>query len=115
MPTPAKVPRTPAELKAALSAIFPALPRDFGDVGESVFEAASSTFPSVLREFTEFFAREMDRFPDRQLRRLAELVVRSTAAPGPLADAMESCFLQTLRELRVDARLAPFLAAAAKN
>lgn len=112
MPSSPKIPRTPAELSAALAAIFPGLPRDFGAVGESVFEDASSTFHSVLREFTQFFARDVDQFPDRQLRRFAELVVRSVDAQGALADAMETSFLQPARELRVDARLAPFLAAA---
>jgi hypothetical protein len=114
LPTPAKVPRTPAELKDALAAIFPGLPRDFGAAGESVFEEASSTFPSVLREFAQYFARDIDQFPDRQLRKLSELVARSTASPGPLQDAMHTCFVQRLGELRADTRFAPFLAAAGK-
>jgi hypothetical protein len=105
-------PESPALLKDAVAAIFPALPREVGASGESVFEDAGPTYQSLLREFVYFFAKNIDQFSDRQLRRFAELVARSTAAPGPLADAMETCFLAQLQQLKVDGRFAPFLAAA---
>ena len=106
------VPQSPAELRAALAAIFPALPRDFGSFGESVLTDAGPTHHSVLREFAHFFARNIGEFPDRQLRRLAEFLVRCQESGGELADAVESCFLDATRQPRVQARLQPFLAAA---
>ena len=108
------LPRSPSELRDALAAIFPSLPRGFGEQGESVFEDAGPTDQSVLRDFAYFFAKDIDQFSDRQLARLASLVVRAMAAPGPLAEAMDECFLAQARELKVDGRLAPFLAAARK-
>jgi hypothetical protein len=109
-------PRSPPELKDALARIFPLLPRDFGAHGESVLEDAGPTYHSVLRDFAHFFARDIDQFSDRQLRRLAELVARSMAAPGALEHAMDTCFLEHARQLAVvDRRFAPFLAAAKKS
>jgi hypothetical protein len=105
-------PQSPALLKDAIAAIFPALPREVGASGESVFEDAGPTYHSLLREFAYFFAKNVDQFSDRQLRRCADLIARSTAVPGPLADAMETCLLAQLRQQKADGRLAPFLAAA---
>ena len=87
-------PHSPSELREALAAVFPSLPRDFGSSGESVFVAAEPTYHSVLREFAYFFGRDLDQYSDRQLRRFAELVARSVAAGGPLADAFSTCFLE---------------------
>ena len=108
-------PRSPSELRKALAAIFPMLPRDFGEQGESVFENAGPTYGSMLRDFAGFFAKNADQFSERQLARFAELVVRVKEVPGPLEDAVESCFLEPTRELKVHDRLEPFLAAAAKG
>ena len=107
-------PRSPSELRKALAAIFPMLPRDFGEQGESVFESAGPTYDSMLRDFARFFAKNADQFSERQLVRFAELVVRVRETPGPLDDAMAGCFLETARELRVHDRLEPLLAAAEK-
>jgi hypothetical protein len=106
-------PRSPTELSEALRAIFPSLPRDFGASGESVFVDAGPTYSSVLREFAYFLAKDMQAFPDRQLRRFAELVAHSAAAGGELADAIEDCLLPQLRRPQVHVRLAPFLDLAA--
>ena len=108
-------PRSPAELTQALLAIFPSLPRDFASSGESVISDADPTYHSVIREFAQFFAKNVDQFSDRQLRRFAELVARSIAVPGDLENAFDTCFLEHTRQLRVDARFDPFLAAATRE
>jgi hypothetical protein len=103
------VPRSPSELAEALRAIFPSLPRDFGACGESVFVDAGPTHHSVLREFAYFLVKDVQEFSDRQLRRFAELVARSEAAGGDLADAVRTCLLPHIRQPQVQRRLAPFL------
>jgi hypothetical protein len=103
-------PQTPDQLKRALAAIFPGLPRDFGAWGESVLEDAGPTWHSLMREFALFFTRNVDLFPERQLRRFAELVVRCVEAGGPLAEAMQDCIVAPARAQPDLARFAPFLA-----
>ena len=101
------VPQTSAQLKDALASLFPTLPRDFGAWGESVLEDAGPTHHSLMREFALYFERNVDQFPDRQLRRFAELVARCLAEGGPLADAMQDCLVTPLRQqgARFDALL----------
>ncbi|MCG2592752.1 hypothetical protein LZ009_08145 [Ramlibacter sp. XY19] len=108
------LPRSPSELRGALVSIFPALPRDFGEQGESVFEDAGPTYQSVLRDFAAFFARDVAHSSDRQLARLAALVAGALETPDPLGVAMQECFVDELRQLKVLQRLEPFLAAARK-
>jgi hypothetical protein len=108
-------PRSPIELSDALAAIFPSLPRDFGSSGESVLADADPTFHSVLREFAYFFAKDLNQFSDRQLRRFADLVARSVASSGTLGNAFDTAFLEHTRQIGVDSRLRPFLAAAMKE
>ena len=109
------LPQSPAELRVALAAVFPMLPRGFGEQGESVFEDAGPTYQSVLHDFACFFARDIDQFSDRQLARFAGLVVRCMESPGRLESALESCFVEQARELKVYERIEPFLAAAGKG
>jgi hypothetical protein len=109
------LPQSPSQLRDALAAIFPALPRGFGEQGESVFEDAGPTYDSVLRDFAYFFAKEIDQFTDRQLNRFAAFVLQATESPGPLENAMETCFLEHARQLKVDDRIEPLLAAARKG
>ena len=106
------LPRTAAELKDTLAAIFPGLPRDFGSWGESVLEDAGPTSASLLREFALYFERHADAFPDRQLRRFAELVVRCQEAGGPMAEALHDCVVEPLQQQAPDSRFAAFLQAA---
>src|SRR4051812_3821802 len=101
-----RLPQSSAELKDALAAIFPGLPRDFGAWGESVLESAGPTPHSLVREFALHFERNADQFPERQLRRLAELTARCTAAGGPMADAFATCLVEPLRD---DPRAARFM------
>lgn len=108
-------PRSPAELSETLVGIFPSLPRDFGSSGESVLAEADPTYHSVLREFAYFFAKDLDQFSDRQLRRFGDLVARSMASPGPLENAFDTCLLEHTRQLGVEPRLRPFLAAAMRD
>jgi hypothetical protein len=109
------LPRSPTELSEILATIFPSLPREFASSGESVLEHAGPTYHSVLREFAYLLARDLDQFPDRQLRRFADLVVRSVATPGPLENAFNTCLLEHAPQLGIESRLRPFLEAAGKG
>src|SRR3954467_13763970 len=92
------VPQTPDQLKRALGAIFPGLPRDFGASGESVLADAGPTWHSLLRDFELFFARNLEEAQDRQLRRFAELVWRCVDEGGALGEAMQKCVVSSVLE-----------------
>ena len=100
-----RLPQSSAELKDALAAIVPGLPRDFGAWGESVLESVGPTPHSLMREFALHFERNADRLPERQLRRFAEFTARCMEAGGPMADAFATCLVEPLRD---DARAARF-------
>lgn len=104
-----RAPASPSELRQTLRAIFQSLPRDFGIFGESVIEDPSPTFQSVLREFVYFFARDLDQFSKRQIRRFADLVATGIETPGALEHALVTCFLEPMHQLGVESRLRPFL------
>jgi hypothetical protein len=106
--------QSPSELSDALARIFPGLPREFGEEGESVFHAAGPTYPSVLRDFAYYFQRNVDQFSSRQMGRFADLVVRCLASPPPLSTAMQT-FLEQTRQLKLYDRIEPQLAAAEKR
>jgi len=106
------LPHTADELAHRLASIFPSLPRDFGSSGESVLADAEPTYQSVLREFSYFFARDLDQYADRSLRRFAELVAQGVAAGGELEAAFRACLVDALDELGARERFGPFLATA---
>ena len=107
-----RLPQSCAELKDALAAIFPGLPRDFGAWGESVLESAGPTPHSLLREFALHFERNAGQFPERQLRRFAELTARCLEAGGTMADAFATCIVEPLRDDPGAARFMELLRAA---
>ena len=101
-----RLPQSSSELKDALAAIFPGLPRDFGAWSESVLESAGPTEHSLMREFALHFERNADQFPERQLRRFAELAARCMEAGGAMGDAFATCLVEPLRD---DPRAARFM------
>jgi hypothetical protein len=107
------VPQTPKELQEALVAIFPSftLAAEESAPSESAYEPPV-TFHRVMLEFTSFFGGGIDSFSGRQLQRFAELLVHATDEPGHLENAIDTCFLEHTRQIKVDRQLAPWLAKA---
>jgi hypothetical protein len=105
------VPQTPLVLKTALTAIFPSFSVEEPEVEELVYEPPL-TFHRVMIEFASFFSRGVMLFSSKQLQRIAELIVVSTKHTGPLENAIDTCFLEHTRQLKVNRQLAPWLAKA---
>jgi hypothetical protein len=104
-----RVPASPSELADELASVFPGfhVPAEEGD-GEA-------SYHSVMREFASYFGRNASESSQKQLRACAELLVRCSAAPGDLENAMDTCFLEHTRQLRVDRELNPHLKEARKG
>jgi hypothetical protein len=95
-----RVPASPSELADELASVFPGfhVPAEEGD-----------------REFASYFGRNASESSQKQLRACAELLVRCSAAPGDLENAMDKCFLEHTRQLREDRELNPHLKEARKG
>lgn len=65
-----------------------------------------------MREFTYYFGKEIDAISEKQLAKLAELLVLGTKVTGPLENAIDTCFLEHTRQTKVNRQLAPWLAKA---
>ena len=108
-----KIPASPEELVTLLSTIFPAFRLD-GRNGDSV-QSGSLTFHSVMLAFTPYFGRAAHSCSENQLRTFGTLLNEAIRQSGPLENAISTCFLDHLRQIRVEKVLRPFLAPEGKE
>jgi len=101
------VPDSPAALAATLAAVFP----DFHVSAED----EELSYHSVMREFATFFGARASSASEAQFRSCAELLVRCSAAPGALENAVDTCFLEHTRQLKVSRQLDPLLREASRR
>ena len=106
------LPQSPDELRDALTAIFPSFAEVLEESEGSEFEGEPVSFHGLMREFAYFFGKNIDSFSDSQLRQFADLVVQASKKPGDLENAIDTCFLEHTRQLKVNRQLAPWLAKA---
>ena len=94
------------EFIAELVAIFP----DFAKRIEPLENDEELSYHSLLLfVFNPFFAKHIEEFTPKQLKRFAELVVRCVNAPGPVENALDTCFLEHTRQMKVNKQLNAYL------
>lgn len=69
----------------------------------------------VMMLFAQYFGANGNRFSEKQLRRLGEWLSSAVSTPGELENAVSTCFLEHIRQLRVNRLLAPYLSKSAKD
>jgi hypothetical protein len=106
------LPRSAKELSDALVGIFPAFSGNFEELASSSGSEGEVNFHALMLEFTFYFGKETAAFSERQLAQLAELLVLGTQGTGPLENAIDTCFLEHTRQIKVSRQLAPWLAKA---
>jgi hypothetical protein len=106
------LPQSSEELNADLTAIFPKFSGALEELTSSGGYQEGVNFHALMREFTCFFGRSIDSFSEKQLAQFSELVVRAIKQPGPLENAIDTCFLEHARQIKVNKQLAPWLAKA---
>jgi hypothetical protein len=99
------VPESPADLVAALAAIFPAfsVQRDPEDEDELTYHSV------FLFYFNPFFGKHAHEFTRKQLTAFSQLLARSLAASGSLSNAVDTCFLEHTGQMNVRQQLGPYL------
>lgn len=97
-------PETPEQLLDALVGIVPIF-RDEWEADES-----PESVHGVMLRFTVFFGIHASSSTPGELRRLGDMINRAVASGGLLANAMETCFLEQLHQIRARKTLRPYLA-----
>jgi len=109
-------PKTSRELWEMLTRMFPPFaeecrPEELADRERE----GTATFHSIMFPFTQYFGANRSSFSDRQVRQLAELINQAVEAPDELENAVSTCFLEHLRQVRTYKVLAPHLSTQAKR
>jgi hypothetical protein len=73
------------------------------------------TFHSVMMPFTQYFGTARGSITPEQLRALASLVNQAVSLDDDLENAVSTCFLEHLRQIRSFQTLAPFLSQRARE
>ena len=104
-------PQTAKELSTLLTEIFPGFSADC-EVEEIQPE---TTLHFVIRNFTTYFSDSRDTFSEFQLKKLAHFINDAVAVDDNLENAVSTCFLEHLHQVRSYKVLAPFLSREAKH
>jgi hypothetical protein len=104
-------PQTALELWQLLTEIFPGFATDCAE--EEIQPDATLHF--VMRDFTSYFSGKRETFSEVQIKRLARFINETVAVDDSLENAVCTCFLEHLHQVRSYKVLAPFLSRQAKN
>ncbi|MBG9390086.1 hypothetical protein [Caenimonas aquaedulcis] len=97
-------PSSPSEFLSELNAIFPA----FAPQTEPEEEAELTYHAIFLFHFNPFFGENFEKFTPEQLKAFARLLARSSVVPGSLENAVDTCFLEHTRQMKVSRELAKY-------
>ena len=115
------MPQRPQDTLQQLCAIFPSFKNDWeqdnappedGLIDGVYYEW---THHAVLRQFLQFFARHRDSFTDAQLRELGNWINHAVSQEDEIENAVATCFLEHMQQVRVNRVLAPYLSRKAKD
>jgi len=112
----AGTPETPRELWASLVEICPAFAADLPvEELEEREREGTATFHFVMQPFATYFGADQAALHEKQLRQLADLINRAVENADDLENAVATCFLEHLNQIRGYKALGPFLSARAKQ
>jgi hypothetical protein len=72
------------------------------------------THHRVMQEFLMYFSNNHSSFTERQLRRFGDWVSKAVSVDSDLENAVSTCFLEHMRQLKINRVLAPYLSPVAK-
>ncbi len=104
-------PQTATELWTLLTEIFPGFSTDCEE--EEI--QPDTTLHFVMRDFVPYFSGNRNSFSEPQLRKLAHFINDAVALDDDLENAVATCFLEHLHQVRSYKALAPFLSRQAKD
>jgi hypothetical protein len=107
-------PSTARELWTQLVALFPGFARyhSLTDVEEAERDQ-SATLHSVMIPFTDYFGSEVDVLSEKQLKALGTFVNEAAQLDDDWENAVSTCFLEHLRQIKSYRVFTPYLSAPA--
>ena len=115
------MPHRPQETLRQLSEVFPDFPKQWEEEGAPAEDGLVDgvyyewTHHAVLSQFLAFFAQRHNSFTEGQLRRLGDWINKAVRQEDEIENAVGTCFLEHMRQVRIDRVLAPYLSPAAKH
>ena len=104
-------PTTAKELWILLTEIFPGFSADCEE--EEI--QPDTTLHFVMADFTPYFSGNRDTFSESQLKQLGDFINDAVAVDDNLENAVCTCFLEHLHQVRSYKILAPYLSRHAKD
>ena len=104
-------PQTAKELWTLFTEIFPS----FSAYCEEEEIQPETTLHFVMMDFTSYFGRNCETFSESQLKKLGHFINDAVAVDDMLENAVSTCFLEHLRQVRSYKTLSPFLSRQAKD
>lgn len=97
------------DLRDLLFKVFPSFTNEWEEDEEDF------THHAVIIRFTEYFGKGEEPFSEKQISKLAEFINDSVVNDDELENAISTCFLEHLRQIRADRRLLHYLSKLAKK
>jgi hypothetical protein len=73
------------------------------------------THHRVMFEFLEYFAKNHESFTEKQLKRFGDWLNAAVSSYSDLENAISTCFLEHMHQVKINRVLAPYLLRAAKD
>ena len=97
------------DLRDLLFKVFPSFANEWEEDQEDF------TLHGVLLRFTDYFGKWEEPFSEKQISKLATFINDSVGNDDELENAISTCFLEHLRQIRADRTLLPYLSKLAKK
>ena len=105
---------SPEEVLRYLCAVFPSFQEWWKDGGPEPLDTELG-FHRIMAEFIQFFGTHHNSFSEKQLQRFGNWVNDAVLIDGPLENAISTCFLEHMHQVKINQALAPYLSRAAKD
>jgi hypothetical protein len=108
-------PQSSTDVLAAVISIFPEFKNEWDDENPSINDDGSYSIHSVYACLLEYISVGKTSVLDhKDLKQLGLLINTAVAAGGASENAVSTCFLEHVKQIRLDAALKPFLLEEAK-
>ena len=107
-------PTSPADLRDQLIAIFPEFRAEWYEDDNEFIEDGRFSYHGLMIAFSNYFSCHITEVSEQQRRALSDLFNEAVAEDDDLENAVATCFLEHMHQMRVAKSFWPFLSPLAK-